>query len=34
VPGEVAFRASLPHTATGKVLRRDLRAMLAADREA
>jgi acetyl-CoA synthetase len=34
VPREVVFRASLPLTATGKVLRRDLRAMLAADREA
>jgi acetyl-CoA synthetase len=34
VPREVVFRTSLPHTATGKVLRRDLRAMLAADREA
>ena len=32
VPGEVVFRTSLPLTATGKVLRRDLRAMLAADR--
>jgi acetyl-CoA synthetase len=34
VPREVVFRTSLPLTATGKVLRRDLRAMLAADREA
>jgi acetyl-CoA synthetase len=33
VPREVVFRSSLPHTATGKVLRRDLRAMLAADRD-
>jgi acetyl-CoA synthetase len=34
VPREVVFRSSLPLTATGKVLRRDLRAMLAADRGA
>ncbi len=34
VPAEVVFRDGLPTTATGKVLRRDLRAMLAADREA
>jgi len=32
-PREVVFRASLPLTATGKVLRRDLRALLAADRD-
>jgi acetyl-CoA synthetase len=32
-PREVIFRDSLPLTATGKVLRRDLRAMLAVDRE-
>ncbi|MFP4125277.1 MAG: AMP-binding protein [Alphaproteobacteria bacterium] len=31
-PREIVFRESLPLTATGKVLRRDLRAMLAADR--
>ena len=33
-PREVVFRDSLPLTATGKVLRRDLRAMLAVDRDA
>ncbi len=32
-PREVVFRDSLPLTATGKVLRRDLRAMLAVDRQ-
>ncbi len=34
VPRDVVFRQSLPLTATGSVLRRDLRAMLAVDRGA